>query len=87
MSPEPDVRHVLRDIWQARQQTGADLDELFGPPKTCKNMRHVGFQGDAGGPVDGDLREAWRNRLAREGKLHPDRHGVRDLIPEPHRPR
>jgi hypothetical protein len=57
---------VLRDIWQARGQTGPELEALFGPPKTCKRMREVGFDG-----VDDDLRTAWRDRLAREGKLRP----------------
>ena len=86
MSPEPDARSVLRDIWQARQQTGADLEELFGPQKTCKAMRHVGFQGGAADPVDDDLRGAWRDRLAREGKLRPDGQSVRDLVRGPDSP-
>jgi hypothetical protein len=57
---------VLRDIWQARGQIGPEVEELFGPAKTCKRMRDVGFDG-----VDDDLRAAWRDRLAREGKLRP----------------
>ena len=64
---------VLRDIWHARSQTSAELDEIHGHrhQKTCKNMKHVGFGGDAQ-PVDNDLRAAWRDRLASEGKLRPD---------------
>jgi hypothetical protein len=42
-------------------------------------MKNVGFGGDAG-PVDEDLRSAWRARLAREGKLAPGATSVRDLV-------
>lgn len=55
---------VLRDIWHAQGQTGADLDAMFGHGKHCKAMRHIGAE-----PVDEDIRAAWRERLAREGKL------------------
>jgi hypothetical protein len=73
MSSREPTLDVLRDIWQARSQTSAELDEIHGhrPQKSCKNMKHVGFGGDAQ-PVDDDLRVAWRDRLAREGKLRPD---------------
>ena len=72
MTSEPALR-VLRDIWRAREQTSADLDELLGPGRSCKAMRHVGFHGGgADDPVDEDVRAAWRDRLEREGKLRPD---------------
>jgi hypothetical protein len=56
-----------------------------GQGKVCKNMKDIGFGGMAPGaagtgpegtntPVDSELRSAWRNRLEREGKLHP--HGL-----------
>jgi hypothetical protein len=67
---EPEALDVLRAVWSAQGQDEADLDEAFGPHghhghgKSCKNMRNVGFDGD-----DEDLREAWRGRLEREGKL------------------
>jgi hypothetical protein len=75
---------VLRDIWQARSQTSAELDEIHGHrrQKTCKNMKNVGFGGDAA-PVDNDLRVAWRDRLEREGKLRPDGESVGDLLGDP----
>lgn len=57
---------VLRDIWHAQGQTGADLDEMFGQGKQCRAMRHIGAE-----PVDDDVRSAWRGRLEREGKLRP----------------
>lgn len=79
---------VLRDIWHARSQTSAEIDELHGRRhhKTCKNMKNVGFHGmteDGSGdeePVDGDLRAAWRDRLAREGKLRADGESLRELL-------
>ena len=75
---------VLRDIWHARSQTSAELDEIYGHrhQKTCKNMQHVGFGGDAE-PVDNELRAAWRDRLEREGKLRPDAQSVGDLLRDP----
>jgi hypothetical protein len=69
---------VLRAVWTARGQTSADLDELFGPAKTCKNMRNVGF--DELGTGDGGLRQAWRATLEREGKLSKEPGSVRDLV-------
>jgi len=42
-------------------------------------MADVGFDGLAG-ETDGDLRLAWRTQLAREGKLNPAAHSVRDLV-------
>jgi hypothetical protein len=72
---------VLRDIWHAREQSVADLDATLGHGrgKACKNMKHVGFGGDAE-PVDEDLRAAWRSKLEREGKLRSDGQSVRDLL-------
>jgi len=67
MSGEPDeALDVLRGIWTAQGQTSADLDGI-GTGKSCKRMADVGF-GEVDGAED-DLRAAWRDRLAREGKL------------------
>jgi hypothetical protein len=83
---EPDEAvEVLRAVWTARGQTSADLDELFDSPKTCKNMRNVGF--DDLDTADGGLREAWRTTLAREGKLSKEQGSVRDLVFGPGHPR
>lgn len=72
---------VLRDIWTAREQRGADLAELGGHGKACKNMRHLGFHGmgddDAGAD---DIRAAWKAQLEREGKLDPEAESVRELM-------
>jgi hypothetical protein len=76
MSNEPgEALEVLRGIWSAQGQSGADLDEACGHGKSCKNMANVGF-----GDTDEDLRAAWRGRLEREGKLTADGGSVKDLV-------
>jgi len=76
---EPDeAAEVLRGVWSASRQTAAELDELFGTAKSCKNMRNVGFDGLAA--TGGDLRSAWRARLEREGKLSDRSDSVADLV-------
>jgi hypothetical protein len=81
MSREPDdALDVLRGIWSAQGQTGADLDEL-GTGKSCQRMADVGF-GEMDG-ADGDVRTAWRDRLEREGKLSQDGGSVADLVLRP----
>jgi hypothetical protein len=80
MSREPDeALEVLRGIWSAQGQTGADLAEQNrGEAKACKRMASVGFDGIKGD--DEDLRAAWRNTLEREGKLNADGGSVKDLV-------
>jgi len=76
---EPDEAiEVLRGVWSASGQSSAELDELFGPAKSCKNMKNVGFDDYAGS--DGDIREAWRATLEREGKLSKRQGSLRDLV-------
>ena len=76
---EPDEAvEVLRGVWTASGQTSEDLDELFGTPKSCKNMQNVGFDALAG--ADGDLRSAWRTTLEREGKLSRSSGSIKDLV-------
>ena len=41
-------------------------------------MKHVSFDGMA--DPGSDLREAWRERLAREGKLSTSGGSIRDLV-------
>ena len=69
---------VLRGVWTASGKTSADLDDLFGAAKSCKNMQAVGFDALAG--EGGDLRGAWRATLEREGKLSREHGSVRDLV-------
>lgn len=76
---EPDeAAEVLRGVWSATGQTAAELEELFGTAKSCKNMREVGFDALAG--TGGDLRAAWRATLEREGKLSDRSGSVADLV-------
>ncbi len=79
---EPDdAVEVLREVWSAKGQTAADLEEAFGSAKSCKRMQDVGFEDMASG--DGDMRAAWRATLEREGKLDASAGSVRDLVLEP----
>ncbi len=73
-----EAAEVLRGIWTATGQGRADLEEAFGPARSCKTMREVGFDGMA--DPGADLRAAWRARLAREGKLHPAAGTLADLV-------
>lgn len=77
---------VLRGVWNASGQDGDELAELFGPAKSCRNMRNVGFDDFAGS--EADIREAWRATLRREGKLSERQGSVRDLVlgPAEHQP-
>lgn len=76
---EPDdAVEVLREVWSAKGQSAADLDEAFGAQKSCKRMQDVGFDGMA--PGDGDMRAAWRATLEREGKLDHSAGSLRDLV-------
>jgi hypothetical protein len=69
---------VLRAVWAADDAARAELDEECGPTKSCKNMKDVTFDGYAE-PGD-DLAGAWRERLAREGKLGATEGSIRDLV-------
>ena len=77
-----DALEVLRGVWSAQGQTTEDLEAACGNTKSCKRMADVGFDGLAE-ETGGDLRLAWRTRLAREGKLNPDAGSVRDLVMRP----
>lgn len=69
---------VLRALWEATSATSAaqELDEAT-PAKTCKRMRGVTFDGMA--EPGTDLGQAWRDLLAREGKLG-NGETIRDLV-------
>jgi hypothetical protein len=75
---QPDgAAEVLRAVWAAEGQGTGDLDAGHHG-KRCRNMQHVSFDGLA--PPGSDLRSAWRDRLAREGKLDTSGGSVRDLV-------
>ncbi len=58
---------VLRGIWQQDAANLQDLDAECSPTKVCRNMKDVTFDGYA--EEGGDVKAAWRNTLAQEGKL------------------
>jgi hypothetical protein len=82
MAKQEEVLSVLREVWSAQGQGAEDVEEACGPTRACKKMADVGFDGLAE-ETDGDLRLAWRTKLAREGKLNRDAGSVRDLVLPP----
>jgi hypothetical protein len=62
-----EAAEVLRAIWQSAPDSVTELDSECNPNKACRNMKDVSFDGFAEDGVD--LGTAWRNKLAREGKL------------------
>ena len=58
---------VLRALWSAEDRDRSVVDEECGPVTPCRNMKDVGFDGF--GTPGSDPKDAWRERLAREGKL------------------
>jgi hypothetical protein len=73
-----EARDVLRAVWAAQDDTSLPVDEDCSPTKQCKNMRDITFDGFA--EPGTDLHAAWRDRLAREGKLNASGGTIRDLV-------
>jgi hypothetical protein len=69
---------VLRSVWSAEGTSSTNPDEDFAAQKVCRNMKDVTFDGMA--EPGSDLREAWRDLLAREGKLSTSDGSIRDLV-------
>jgi hypothetical protein len=69
---------ILREVWRGRGQTAEDLDDADCAQKTCKKMADVGFDGFGAG--EQDPKAAWRETLARDGKLTASEGSVRDLV-------
>jgi hypothetical protein len=79
MANQPDETvEVLRAVWAADGQSGADLADACGPTTSCRNMKDVTFDGMA--EPGTDLGTAWRERLRREGKLRTSAGTIRDLV-------
>lgn len=76
-----ETRNVLRSVWAAQSEGASTLDEDCSPTKTCKNMKGISFDGFA--EPGSDLGSAWRDLLAREGKLNTSAESVRDLVLRP----
>lgn len=62
-----DAGEVLRAVWQGTPGAMQDLEAECSPTKACRNMKDITFDGYA--EEGGDVRTAWRNTLAKEGKL------------------
>ncbi len=69
---------VLRTLWASQGDPGVAVDDECSPTKVCRNMRDVAFDGYAEGGTDPVA--AWREQLAREGKLDGSAGTVRDLV-------
>ena len=86
MSKQSDpAREALRAVWDAQGDASEAIDEECSPTKSCKNMKGITFDGFA--EPGSDLRAAWRDKLAREGKLGTAAGSVHDLVfrqMEPH---
>lgn len=68
---------VLDSVWKVSHDH-FELDEDCSPTKPCRNMKGVSFEGYA---QDGaQLGDAWREHLAREGKLNDQGGSLRDLV-------
>lgn len=78
IDPAGSARDVLRSVWDAGGDGAADLDEDCSPTKVCRNMRGISFDGFA--EEGTDIRVAWRDLLAREGKLSTSGGSIRDLV-------
>jgi hypothetical protein len=73
---EQEAADVLRTVWQGTPGALEELDAECSPTKACRNMKDVTF--DAFAEEGGDLATAWRNTLAKEGKLGSG--SVADLV-------
>ncbi len=72
------AKDTLRSIWASQAEEVPQLDEDCTPNKACKNMKDVTFDGFAEDGVD--LATAWKQKLAREGKLNSGSGSIRDLV-------
>ena len=71
---------VLRSIWQVDESDVGDVGELCGNTAVCRNMKDVSFEDMVGQGTD--LRTAWREQLARDGKLDTSAGTIGDLVSE-----
>jgi hypothetical protein len=73
-----DTNHANQTESVAEEGTAVDLDEECSPTRVCRNARDFSFDGFA--DEGGDLQAAWRDTLAREGKLGGTADSIRNLV-------
>lgn len=73
-----EARLVLRNLWSAQGDGVVELDEECNPNKVCRNMKEVTFEGF--GEEGQDIKSAWKEALARDGKLATS--SIGDLVKE-----
>ena len=74
----PDPMQVLRTVLETDNDALSEIDEECSPTKTCRNMVGVTFDGFA--EPGSDIGAAWRQKLAREGKLRTSGESLRDFV-------
>ena len=74
----PDPMQVLRTVLETDNDALSELDEECSPTKTCRNKVGVTFDGFA--EPGSDIGAAWRQKLAREGKLRTSGESLRDFV-------
>ncbi len=75
---EHDDTDIVTSIWAPEAKSEVTIDEDCSPTKVCRNMQGITFDGYA--PEGTDLRSAWRELLASEGKLNTSGSSIRDLV-------
>ncbi len=79
MTPGSDQTGDVTDtMWSPADTEAIGLDEDCNPNRVCRNARAFGFDGFA--EEGGDVPAAWRETLAREGKLNASGNSIRDLV-------
>ena len=75
---------VIRTMWSSVDAENSGLDEDCNPNRVCRNARAFSFEGFA--EDGGDVQAAWRETLAREGKLNSSAQSISDLVLGPPAP-
>ena len=79
MTPGSDHTDDVTDtMWSPADTEASSLDEDCNPNRVCRNARAFSFDGFA--EEGDDVPAAWRETLAREGKLNTSGDSIRDLV-------
>lgn len=72
-----DETELVTSIWQAGEPT-VDYGQVCGNTDVCRSMKGISF----GDMVDQgtDLRTAWQEQLARDGKLNRSAGSIGDIV-------